>query len=208
MNNPWETIALSDYENHMSLKNVYQLQVLNRMMGEQLAVYDADTVMILGIAGGNGLEHINREKTSKVYGVDVNPAYLAQCRKRYAALGDTLETICADLLDEHLQLPSARLLIADLLVEYIGYECFQKVVCKVAPQVVSCIIQINTDDSFVSDSPYLHAFDGLAEVHHQMSEDGLTACMTGIGYRLNGTVEQGLPNGKKLVRLDFIRLSE
>ena len=35
MNNPWETIALSDYENHMSLESVSQLQVLNRMMGEQ-----------------------------------------------------------------------------------------------------------------------------------------------------------------------------
>jgi len=208
MNNPWETIALSDYENHMSLESVSQLQVLNRMMGEQLADYDADTVMILGIAGGNGLEHINKKKISRVYGVDVNPAYLAQCRKRYAALGDTLETICADLLDEHLQLPPAKLLMADLLVEYIGCECFRKVVGKVAPQVVTCIIQINTDDSFVSDSPYLHAFDGLKKIHHQMSEDGLTACMTGIGYRLSGTAEHGLPNGKKLVRLDYIRYSE
>lgn len=28
--------------------------------------------MILGIAGGNGLEHVDTEKLNKVYGVDIN----------------------------------------------------------------------------------------------------------------------------------------
>lgn len=36
MGNPWEKIELSDYENHMSLESVYQLQVLNQMMGSSL----------------------------------------------------------------------------------------------------------------------------------------------------------------------------
>ena len=36
MGNPWETINLSDYEKHMSLESVYQLQALNEMMKEQL----------------------------------------------------------------------------------------------------------------------------------------------------------------------------
>lgn len=56
--------------------------------------------MILGIAGGNGLEHVDTEKRNKVYGVDINQEYLT---------------------------------------------------------------------SFVSDFPYLHAFDGLRTVHHQIS---------------------------------------
>ena len=74
----------------------------------------------------------------------------------------------------------------------------------VAPEYVSCIIQINTGDSFVSDSPYVHAFDCLEEVHHQMDEKSLTDCMSQIGYGLKYTAEQLLPNGKKFVRLDFI----
>ena len=69
---------------------------------------------------------------------------------------------------------------------------------------MSCIIQINTDDSFVSDSPYLHVFDGLESVHHQMEEDELTAAMQSVGYRLSGTAEEPLPNGKKLVQMDFV----
>ncbi|MBR4083182.1 MAG: methyltransferase type 11 [Lachnospiraceae bacterium] len=203
MANPWEKIELSDYENHMSLESVYQLQVLNKMMGEQFEAYDIDTIMILGIAGGNGLEHIDKSKIKKVYGVDVNQDFLAECKKRYGALGDVLETIGADLLDNNLQLPHSGLLVANLLVEYIGYECFQRVVGLVKPFYVSCIIQINTGESFVSDSPYVHAFDCLEEVHHQMDEKNLTDCMSQIGYELKQTTEQILPNGKKLVRLDF-----
>lgn len=57
----------------------------------------------------------------------------------------------------------------------------------------------------MSDSPYLHAFDCLEEVHHQMEENELVACMREIDYRLINTMEQELPNGKKFVRVDFIR---
>ena len=35
MNNPWEEIKLSDYESHMSLESVFQLQTMNQMMKEQ-----------------------------------------------------------------------------------------------------------------------------------------------------------------------------
>ena len=34
MSNPWETISLGDYENHMKLKTVQQLQAMNSIMSE------------------------------------------------------------------------------------------------------------------------------------------------------------------------------
>ncbi len=201
--NPWEKIDLNDYESHMSMDSVYQLQVLNEMMKDQFHTYDTKTTMILGIAGGNGLEYVGH--MDKVYGVDVNPQYLLKCRERYTQLKEVLETICVDLLCDNLQLPNAELLVANLLIEYIGYECFQKVVGLVNPQIISCAIQINTDDSFVSDSPYLHVFDCLDEVHHQMEEQELINSMHEIGYKKRQVIERELPNGKKLVRLDFSR---
>ena len=76
MKNPWEEISLSDYENHMKLDSVQQLQALNTLMKKQLNQYPAKSAMILGIAGGNGLEHVNSEKLEKVYGVDINTEYL------------------------------------------------------------------------------------------------------------------------------------
>lgn len=56
MSNPWEEIDLDDYENHMRLDSVYQLQTLSAMMKEQFRSDNFKTVMILGIAGGNGLD--------------------------------------------------------------------------------------------------------------------------------------------------------
>ena len=55
----------------------------------------------------------------------------------------------------------------------------------------------------MSDSPYIHAFDGLDSVHCQMEETKLTETMSKIGYRLIKTVADVLPNGKSLVRLDY-----
>lgn len=205
MNNPWNDINLSDYENHMALDSVQQLQTLNQMMKGQLNKYDIESAIILGVAGGNGLEHIDAEKLNKVYGVDINLEYLNATAKRYENLGGVLECLCVDLNSEAEKLPQSEMVIANLLIEYIGYECFQKVVKVTGPKYVSCIIQINEGDSFVSDSPYLHAFDRLEDVHYQMDEQELKEVMNAIGYKLIETLEYQLPNGKKLVQLDFCK---
>ena len=204
MNNPWEEISLDDYENHMRLDTVKQLQAMNEIMKEQFAAYPVETAMILGVAGGNGLEHIRTDKYRRVYGVDINSAYLDAVRERYPQLSDVLQCLHLDLVNEAEQLPQAQLVIANLLIEYIGYPAFQKAVLQIAPEYVSCVIQINTDaEQWVSDSPYLHAFDRLDEVHHQMEETALSAAMQEIGYAeiLRSTVS--LPNGKALVRIDY-----
>lgn len=206
MKNPWSEIPLGDYEAHMRLASVGQLQALNAMMRGQLSRYDVSTVMILGIAGGNGLEHVDPAKYRTVYGVDVNAAYLTQCTARYPALTGIFRPVQADLQEKTTALPKAELLVANLLIEYIGYENFQRAVRLVRPRYISCGIQINTDVGFVSDSPYLHVFDGLEAVHHQMSEDGLTAAMGTADYSLIEQEETPLPNGKRLVRLDYVRL--
>lgn len=202
MNNPWEDIDLEDYEKHMSLASVFQLQTMNRMMKEQFYSYPIKSVMILGIAGGNGLEHINKEVFHKVYGVDINENYLDQCKKRYPELEGMLEPLCVDLTQD-IKLPYADMLIANLMIEYLGYQCFQKVVKQVKPKYVSCIFQVNTDDSFVSDSPYLHVFDRLDEVLHPVDQEGLVEAMSKINYKKDRHQERALPNGKKFVRIDF-----
>ena len=203
MGNPWKDIDLNDYEAHMGLDSVLQLQTMNRMMKEQFSAYPVSSVMILGIAGGNGLEHIGGQGFRKVYGVDINETYLQTCVRRYPALQGVLETVCADLTREAEKLPHAELLVANLLIEYIGYQNFQEAVLAVKPKYVSCAIQVNTDESFVSDSPYLHVFDWLEEVHHQMEEHALSKAMHDVGYRQILREKAELPNGKKLLRLDF-----
>lgn len=206
MRHPWEEIPLEDYENHMKLNSVLQLQGLNEMMKGQLGDYPVSRVMILGIAGGNGLEHIRRGQFEKVYGVDVNGAYLEAAASRHPEPEGTLECIRADLTEEPCRLPEADLVVANLLIEYIGYACFQTVIRQTKPKIVSCVIQINTENHWVSDSPYLHVFDGLERIHHDLKEEGLETAMLAIGCQPVKRLGHGLPNGKKLLRMDFQHL--
>ena len=204
MNNPWEDISLSDYENHMSLDSVKQLQAMNSIMKEQFGAYPVDTAMVLGVAGGNGLEHVSEDKYKTVYGVDINADYLKAVEARYGALEGVLKCVKADIINECDKLPEAQLVIANLLIEYIGYEAFMKAMMRVRPLYISCVIQINIDEhQWVSDSPYLHAFDRLDEVHCQMEDEALTKVMEEICYRKILSESYPLPNGKALLRLDF-----
>lgn len=171
MKNPWEDIPVTAYENHMKLDSVMQLQNMNEMMKGQFDSYPVSSVMIFGIAGGNGLEHIQKGKFEKVYGVDINASYLQEAIIRFLDLNGLLECLCINLIDETDKLPKTDMVIANLLIEYIGYECFQKAIQQVNPKYVSCIIQINIEDNWVSDSRYLHVFDGLEQVHHQMEKN-------------------------------------
>lgn len=61
------------------------------------------------------------------------------------------------------------------------------------------------EDDWVSDSPYLHVFDGLEEVHHQIEEQVLENVLLEINYHAIRTLEHLLPNGKKLVQIYFER---
>ena len=205
--NPWEEISLETYEKHMSLDSVKQLQLMNRIMKSQFEDYPVDTVMILGIAGGNGLEHIDIKKYKNVYGVDINELYLQETQKRYSNLADILQCLHLDIVCETEKLPQSQLLVANLLIEYIGYDAFVRAVNIINPEYISCVIQINTDEEmWVSDSPYIHAFDDLDEIHHQMESDVLNEKMNSIGFKLILQDMTELPNSKALVRLDYQKM--
>lgn len=203
MSNPWEEISLEDYENHMKLDSVMQLQAMNEIMRGQFEAYPANSVMILGIAGGNGLEHLPKDKFKKVYGIDINSAYLKEAINRYPELNGILECLCKNLIEDAKKLPKADMIIANLLIEYIGYDCFQKTIQQVKPAYISCVIQINAENSWVSASPYLHVFDRLERVHHQMEEKALKDILLEIDYHMIKISKCKLPNGKKLVQMDF-----
>lgn len=203
MTNPWETIHLNDYENHMKLDSIQQLQAMNEMMYYQFYRYPISTLMILGIAGGNGLNHISTDKIEKVYGVDINQTYLEECVKRYPNLKHIFYPIQANLLDTTITLPKVDMIIANLLLEYIGYDNFLHIVQKVNPSYISCIIQRNNNSNFVSESPYIHVFDCLEKIHFEINQDTLTDCLQTNQYKFIYKKEKQLPNEKKLIQLDY-----
>ncbi|MEU7856293.1 hypothetical protein [Nonomuraea sp. NPDC049141] len=202
---PWRGIHLDVYERHMGDPGVGQLQRLRDITGEQLAAYPFRAIGVLGIAGGNGLDLIHPETTDAVYGYDINPDYLDACETRYRdTLGDRLHLIETSI-DRSVRIERVDLLIANLIIEYVGVEEFVAFAAANARSigVLSCVIQRNDAAGFVSSTDYSSSFDTLASVSSDIDPETLTSAMSDAGFAALGRCEYPLPNGKSLVRQDF-----
>jgi len=119
MSNPWLAIPLEDYEGHMGSAAVQQLSVLEELFRRALDYCSPASVAVLGIAGGNGLEQIDRAATIRIVGVDVNRRYLDEVQRRFGALRG-LELHCLDLAKQKIELPPVALVHAALIFEHAG----------------------------------------------------------------------------------------
>ena len=130
-NNPWLRIPVADYEGHMRSAGVQQLDALADLFGEALAICRPRSVAILGVAGGNGLEHVDAAAARRVVGVDLNPEFLTAVRQRFGKL--PLELHCLDLASEPVEIAPAQLVHAALIFEHAGVDqCFENALKMVA----------------------------------------------------------------------------
>lgn len=131
--NPWLALPLDDYEGHMGSASVNQLAPLADLFGEALARLRPRSVAVLGVAGGNGLDHVDGTLTTRVVAVDVNPAYLDATKARFPDLRG-LELRCADLEHDDLHdIEPVSLVHAALLFEHAGTgRCLDNAVSLVA----------------------------------------------------------------------------
>jgi len=120
MSNPWLSIPLADYEGHMSADNVQQLGALSNLFKRALDVCLPDSVAILGIAGGNGLEQASPAAINRIVGFDINPGYLDEVRRRFTH--PNLELHCVDLSREELRVGPVALVHAALFFEHAGLD--------------------------------------------------------------------------------------
>ena len=204
MTNPWTSILLEDYENHMNSKDVQQYPILNKIMNLQLNSYKYKSVVVLGSGGGNGLEYANKD--SEIYCVDVNSEFLEETKKRYSDIKN-LKTLCLDLRTDFQKLPQADLIIANLLIEYIGYSAFKSIIEWVNPNFIFCVIQVDSNnENFVSESKYIHKFDSLESIHNNINSEELTEVLNNIGYKKVVENKNNLPNKKILLQLDYAKM--
>lgn len=202
---PWREIDLVVYERHMSDARVGQLQRLREITRDQLAAFPARTVAVLGVAGGNGLDVIEPSAVDAVYGYDINPDYLLACDERFRdVLGERLNLVEARI-DRSVRIEPAGLVIANLIVEYVGAEEFAAFAAVNAASigVLSSVVQRNDEAGFVSSTDDSSAFDGLASVASDVEPETFAELMSSAGFALVSSADYPLPNGKTLVRQDF-----
>lgn len=204
MKNPWKNCDLDVYENHMKFESVGQLQLLSKIMKSQFFDYSVDTLAIWGIAGGNGLEHISIGDFSKIYCIDINQNYLNKVKERYSNLENIIVLNAIDLNDLSVNLNQVDLVIADLLIEYVGINNFITQINKSNPKYISVVIQKEVSDiNFVSESPYFDKLDFIGEFAVNINEDELIKSLEKENYSGCLIKEYVLPDSKKFLRLDF-----
>ena len=144
--NPWLALPLDDYEGHMRLEAVNQLGPLADLFGEALARLRPPSVAVLGVAGGNGLQHVDGTITTRVVGIDVNPGYLTAARARFPD-SRGLELLRADLEHDAIDTEPVALAHAALVFEHAGTgRCLESAASLVAPGGhLSVVLQLPTE---------------------------------------------------------------
>ena len=146
MPNPWLEVPLADYENHMKSAGVAQSAALSELFADALSHCQPESVAVIGIAGGNGLDRIDSSVTRRVVGIDINPAYLDAVRQRYGQMPG-LELICSDLTEQIGGCTPVQLVHAALVFEHAGTGlCLENVLSLVdSGGSLSVVLQLPSD---------------------------------------------------------------
>ncbi|MBL8216722.1 MAG: class I SAM-dependent methyltransferase [Bryobacterales bacterium] len=117
----------------MRAPGVEQLNALADLFAEALSFCRPESLAILGIAGGNGLDRVDGAVTRRIVGVDIHPEYLEAVRERHPELPLTL--LCADLQRELPVQEPVQMVHAALVFEHAGMDgCLRNAVDLVAGQ--------------------------------------------------------------------------
>jgi 2-polyprenyl-3-methyl-5-hydroxy-6-metoxy-1,4-benzoquinol methylase len=119
MRNPWLDIPLADYEAHMALPTIGQSRLIADQLDTLIRTYSPPSVAIVGCAGGNGFDRLVRTGAQRIVGVDINPEYIEQARRRYAERIPGLELYTTDIQSSKSIFHPVDLIYAALVFEYV-----------------------------------------------------------------------------------------
>jgi len=206
MNNPWKEIPLEDYESHMLHSTVGQLALLNTLTKKYLDNIKPAIAVFLGVAGGNGLEHIDNGITKQVVGIDINQHYLDATLERYGNSIDGLQLLNIDITKNTGAIASTSFVWAALVLEYIGADSgLQFANNNLLPGGhFVATIQVNNGLQTVSNTG-IESIKKAGTVFTLIDPALLVSKATALGFTLNNKEENILPNGKSFVTMDFIK---
>lgn len=205
--NPWLAAPLEEYEAHMLSPRVRQLAKLADLFGRALAIRRPESVALLGIAGGNGLDRIDPAVTRRIIGYDINPDYLRETAARYQTLAG-LDLRCADLARAASDAEPVKLVHAALIFEHAGLgRCLEYALALVAPGgALSVVLQLPSDsEPDVGDTGY-ESIQALAAGFQLVDPPHFQALVEAHGFRLQLEQTEPAGSGKSLWFAIFERI--
>jgi hypothetical protein len=207
MENVWNKIPLEDYELHMQHESVGQLHLLNNLTKKYLEKLSPETVMFLGIAGGNGLEHIDNNITRQVFGIDINQNYLDETKKRFKDQIQNLSLINIDISSRETEkITKANLIWAGLIFEYVETDtCFEFINDNIQENGYLVVtVQENNGVSSVSQTG-IETIKSAGEIFRIIAESDLVSIADKFGFQKIDFEENILPNKKSLKTYTFVK---
>ena len=197
MANPRLEVPLADYENHMNSAGVEQSAALSELFADALAYCLPESVAVIGIAGGNGLEHVDSHVTRRVVGIDINPAYLDAVRQRYGRMPG-LELICTDLTEPIGGCPPVQLVHVALVFEHAGTgACLDNVLSLVGDGgSLSVVLQLPSDTAPGVSKSQFESMQTLSANFIMLDPASLRATIEARGFHLVRQSRRALPAGK------------
>ena len=206
-NNVWTEIPLSDYEHHMSHDFVGQQQLQNVLTKKYLDIIKPKSALFVGVAGGNGLEHIDKTITNEVVCVDINEDYLNTTNQRYGSQFDSLLLCNIDITQKENKVCKADMIWASLIIEYAGItEAIRFFNNNINPNG-HLVITIQSDNGAhsISDTG-VNTIQKLESVFNIVDAKALEESLKHNGYEKQFYEENILNSGKSLKTFHYIKM--
>jgi trans-aconitate methyltransferase len=208
MRNPWLDIPLADYEAHMALPTVDQSELIAQQLARLVRNYSPRSVAVLGCAGGNGFDRLVESAVTRVVGVDINPAFVEETRRRYGDRIPGLELYVADVQEPGTRFDPVDLIYAGLILEYVDLPKTMDALrswCR--PDAVLAVLTQLPHESMahVSPSPY-HSLQSLDSGMRLVCDRDLRREASRVGFALMHSVTL-VSNGGKQFRMHEFRLA-
>lgn len=179
--NPWLSIPLADYEGHMALPHVAQSGLLADLLAAAVQRHRPHSVAVLGCAGGNGFERV--PPPLRLVGIDLNPAYVAAARQRFAHRNPPPELYVADLQTQPIDCAPVDLVFAGLLFEYVTIaQVLQRIPALLTASgvLVTVVQRPSATVAEVTPSPFT-SLTRLVPALHLVAPEALRASADTIG---------------------------
>ena len=184
MSNPWLSIPLQDYEGHMALPHVGQAKMIANEFEELLRTYAPTSLAIIGCAGGNGFEEASTAGVARIVGLDINPAYVAEAKVRYAGRISSLELYCADIEEGTPDIGPVDLVYGALVFEYVDIaKALRNLRALCLPSgLLVAVLQLPKEGvENVSPSPFVRLKE-LGSIMRLVPPDDLRKVAVGLGF--------------------------
>jgi 2-polyprenyl-3-methyl-5-hydroxy-6-metoxy-1,4-benzoquinol methylase len=203
--NPWLDIPLEDYERQMAHYLVGQSTLLNDLTKKYLDEIKPDIAIFLGVAGGNGLEHIDNNITRAVYGIDINPEYLNTASKRYQPSIASLKLLNLDIVQHSETICRADFVWAALVLEYTGVDKVLEFSTNNMRKGGHLVVSIQSNNNKQTVSPTgIESVKKAREIFSIVNPETLLSEAAEKEYRLMGKEENTLTNGKSITSFHFV----